>query len=185
MKTETITVRDSAEADIPRITAIYARSVAEETASFELTPPGEEEMARRRRDRRASGCPCLVAELDGEVVGYAYAGLFHTRPAYGWTVENTVYVDPKAQRRRVARALMERLIQECEKRGFRQMIAVIAAAGDPDQSASIRLHRALGFADGGRNRAVGYKHGRWIDTYHLQLPLGEGDKTPPGKRPEA
>ena len=185
MNTGTIAVRDSAEADIPRITAIYARSVVEETASFELTPPGEAEMAKRREERLASGCPYLVAELDGEVVGYAYAGLFHTRPAYGWTVENTVYVDPKAQRRGVARALMEHLIGECAKRGFRQMIAVIAAAGDPEQSASIRLHRALGFADGGRNHAVGYKHDCWIDTYHLQLPLGQGDGTPHGKRPRA
>lgn len=170
-------VRDSTDEDIPAITAIYARSVIEETASFELTPPDAAEMARRRRERLERGMPYLVAELDGKVVGYAYAGPFHTRPAYRWTVENTVYVDPEAQRRGVARALMEKLIAECVRRGFRQMIAVIAAG--EDASASIRLHRALGFIDGGRNRAVGHKHGRWLDTWHLQLALGEGATTPP------
>lgn len=175
-----ITIRESIDADVPRITEIYARSVIEEFASFELTPPDAGEIARRRQERLDRNMPYLVAELDGEVVGYAYAGPFHTRPAYGWTVENTVYVDPKAQRRGIARKLMQKLIEECAKRGFRQMIAVIAVKGDADRSASIQLHRTLGFVDVGRNRAVGYKHGQWIDTFHLQLQLGAGDSEPPG-----
>jgi len=185
MKTDTISVRDSTGADIPRITAIYARSVLEETASFELTPPGDAEMAQRRRELVDRGFPYFVAESGGEVVGYAYAGLFRGRPAYGWTCENTVYVDPAAQRQGVARRLMERIIGESERIGFRQMMSVIAVVGDPEKSASIRLHRSLGFEDVGRNRAVGYKFGVWIDTYHLQLPLGDGDTTPPGERPGA
>lgn len=172
-------VRDSIDADIGAITAIYSRSVLEEIASFETIPPDEAEMARRRDERLSKGMPYLVADLDGRIAGYAYAGPFHTRRAYRWTVENTVYVDPAFQRRGVARALMERLVAECEKRGFRQMIAVIAAGADADASASIALHRALGFVDAGCNRAVGYKHGQWLDTWHLQLTLGEGASTPP------
>lgn len=179
MKTDTITVRDSTDSDIPRITAIYGRSVLEEIASFELTPPDEAEMASRRRELIDRGFPYFVAETGGTVVGYAYAGLFRGRPAYGWTCENTVYVDPAAQRQGVARRLMERVIEAAERIGFRQMMSVIAVVGDPEKSPSIRLHRALGFEDVGRNRSVGYKFGVWIDTYHLQLPLGEGDTTPP------
>jgi L-amino acid N-acyltransferase YncA len=172
-------VRDSSGADIPAIAAIYARSVLEEIASFETIPPDEAEMARRRDERLSKGYPYFVAELDGRIAGYAYAGPFHTRRAYRWTVENTVYVDPAFQRRGVARALMERLIAECEQLGYRQMIAVIAAGDNADESASIRLHRALGFVDAGCNRAVGYKHGRWLNTWHLQLALGDGASTPP------
>jgi L-amino acid N-acyltransferase YncA len=153
--------------------------VLEETASFELTPPDEPEMARRRRERLDRGMPYLVAEAEGGVVGYAYAGPFHTRPAYRWTVENSVYVAPEAQRRGAGRLLLERLIEECTARGFRQMIAVIAADPDAGETSSIRLHRALGFADGGRKRSVGYKHGKWLDTIHLQLALGPGGTTPP------
>lgn len=180
-----IILRDSTDEDIPAITAIYARSVLREIASFESVPPDEAEMARRRGERLEKGMPYLVAERDGKVVGYAYAGPFHTRSAYQWTVENTVYVDPEAQRRGVARALMEKLIGECAARGFRQMIAVIAADREAEMPASIHLHRTLGFTDSGRNRSVGYKHGRWLDTWHLQLALGEGDTTPPGGPPGA
>jgi len=178
-------IRNSTDEDIPRITGIYGRSVIEEIASFETTPPNEDEMARRRQERLDKGLPYLVAELEGRVVGYAYAGPFHARPAYGWTVENTVYVDPQAQRRGVARALMEKLISICAEHGFRQMIAVIAVDAGAGTSASVELHRALGFYDAGKNTGVGYKHGKWLDTVHLQLTLGEGNKAPPGKRPGA
>jgi L-amino acid N-acyltransferase YncA len=178
-----IEIRDSTDADVARITEIYARSVLNETASFETTPPDKAEMAKRRNERLDKGMPYIVAELDGRVIGYAYAGPFHTRPAYQWTIENTVYVDPAAQRKGVARKLMEKLIEDCTERGFRQMIAVIAVEEKPEDSASIQLHRVLGFVDGGRNRSVGYKHGKWIDTYHLQLSLGDGDTMPPVGRP--
>lgn len=183
MSKRTVTVRDSSDADVARITEIYARSVNEEIASFELTPPDEREMARRRQALIDDRLPYLVAELDGEVVGYAYAGLFRARPAYGWTCENTVYVDPRAQRSGVASALMKALIGRCEQRGFRQMMAVISAGDDAEKSASIRFHRAMGFVEVGCNRSVGYKHGRWWHTYHLQLPLGPGDTSDPGDLP--
>ena len=176
MDQETITVRESADADVPRITEIYGQSVIEDVASFELTPPDEKEMARRRQETLDKGMPHLVAEIDGKVIGYAYAGLFRTRPAYGCTVENTVYIDPQAHRRGVGSALTQQIIEECAAQGYRQMIAVISGTED---CASIKMHRALGFTDAGRNRAVGYKHGRWIDTFCLQLSLGDGDSTPP------
>lgn len=171
-----VTIRDSVDADLPRITEIYARSVREEVASFELMPPDEAEMATRRQETLNKGLPYLVAEIEGRIVGYAYAGLFRNRPAYGGTVENTVYVDPQAQRRGAGSLLTKKIIEECTAQGYRQMIAVISGTED---SASIKMHRALGFVDAGRNRAVGYKHGRWIDTYSLQLALGDGDTTPP------
>ena len=164
------------DTDVPRITEIYARSVLEEVASFELTPPDEAEMARRRQAFLDKGMPYLVAEIDGKIVGYAYAGLFRPRRAYGCTVENTVYVDPHAQRRGVGSLLTSKIIELCTAMGYRQMIAVISGTED---SASIKMHRALGFVDAGRNRAVGYKLGRWIDTYSLQLALGDGDSSPP------
>lgn len=171
-----IIVRDSVEADVARITEIYARAVLEETASFELTPPDETEMARRRRALLDAGYPHLVAAIGGRVAGYAYAGALRPRPAYRHTVENSVYVDKQMQRAGVGRALMLRLIAECEARGFRQMIAII---GGSEHVASIEFHRALGFADAGVFRSVGYKHGRWLDTVHLQRALGPGDTTPP------
>lgn len=171
-----VEIRNSVDTDVPRITQIYARSVIEEVASFELTPPDEAEMANRRRAFLDKGMPYLVAEIEDRIVGYAYAGLFRTRPAYGCTVENTVYVDPTAQRRGVGSLLTQKIIEECTARGYRQMIAVISG---PEDSASIKMHRALGFVDSGRNRSVGYKHGRWIDTFSLQLALGDGDTTPP------
>ena len=171
-----VKIRNCVDADVPRITEIYARSVIEEVASFELTPPDEAEMARRRKGLVETGMPYLVAEINGQIIGYAFAGLFRTRPAYGGTVENTVYVDPQAHRRGVGSRLTRKIIEECTAQGYRQMIAVISGTED---CASIKMHRALGFVDAGRNRAVGYKHGRWIDTFNLQLALGEGDTTPP------
>ncbi len=176
MDQETITVRGSRDADVPRITEIYSQSVIEGIASFELTPPEEQEMARRRTATLDKGMPHLVAEMDGKVIGYAYAGLFRNRPAYGCTVENTVYIDSQAQRRGVGSLLTKKIIEACTAQGYRQMIAVISGV---EESASIKMHRALGFVDSGRNRAVGYKHGRWIDTFYLQLALGDGDASPP------
>lgn len=176
MNEEKIIIRNSTEADVPRITEIYARSVIEEVASFELTPPDEAEMAHRRKVLMDKGLPHLVAEIDGKLIGYAYAGLFRPRRAYGCTVETTVYIDPQAHRRGVGSKLTRKIIDECTALGYRQMIAVISGTED---CASIKMHIALGFKDAGRNRAVGYKHGRWIDTFSLQLALGDGDTSPP------
>src|SRR2546421_1748189 len=131
-----ISIRSAMPADIPAITRIYAHAVRHGTASFELEPPDEAEMTRRQRALAASGHPYLVAEIDGAVVGYAYAGPYRARPAYRFSVENSVYVAPEAHRRGIGRVLLDRLIAECEARGYRLMIAVI---GDSAQTPSIEL----------------------------------------------
>jgi phosphinothricin acetyltransferase len=135
-------IRPSADADLPAITAIYAHAVIHGTASFEIDPPDEAEMRRRREVLVKAGYPYLVAEIDGAVAGYAYAGPYRPRPAYRNSVEDSVYVDPGRQVAGVGRALVTALIQACEDRGFRQMVAVI---GDSASRGSIRLHESFGF----------------------------------------
>jgi L-amino acid N-acyltransferase YncA len=171
-----VTIRAVTLADIPCITRIYAYAVMHGTATFELEPPDEAEMARRMTALLEGGFPYLVAEIGGVLVGYAYAGHYRTRPAYRFTVEDSIYIDPHAQRRGVGRALLARLIQECERRGFRQMIAVI---GDSVQLASIEVHRALGFRPSGNLENVGFKFGRWLDSVLMQRDLGPGATTKP------
>lgn len=171
-----IQIRPATPADIPAITEIYAHAVRHGTASFEIEPPGEAEMAQRQKNLLDGGFPYLVAENDGGIAGYAYAGPYRTRPAYRWSVEDSIYVNPKGQRRGVGRALLERLIVESEQRGFRQMIAVI---GDSAQMSSIELHRSLGFRMIGTIENVGYKFGRWLDSVLMQRGLGPGATTTP------
>jgi phosphinothricin acetyltransferase len=169
-------LRTAAPADISTITRIYAHAVLHGTASFELEPPSEQEMAQRQKALLDGGFPYLVAEINGVVAGYAYAGAYRTRPAYRFSVEDSVYVDPAMQRRGLGRILLAALIDEAQKRGFRQMIAVI---GDSAQMPSIELHRRLGFEMIGPIKNVGFKHGKWLDTVLMQRALGEGATTPP------
>ena len=171
-----VSIRPATPADIPAITRIYAYAVKHGTASFELEPPDEAEMARRQRTLLDGGYPYIVAEIDDALAGYAYAGPYRPRPAYRFSVEDSIYIDPHAQRRGVGRVLLERLIEECERRGFRQMIAVI---GDSAQAPSIELHRALGFRMIGAVENVGYKFGRWLDSVNMQRALGPGATTKP------
>jgi phosphinothricin acetyltransferase len=174
-----IDIRPATSGDISAITRIYADAVENGTASFELEPPNEHEMARRQAHLIENKYPYLVAELDSELAGYAYAGPFHTRPAYHWSVEDSIYVARPMQRRGIGRALLHRLIVEAERSGFRQMAAVI---GDPAaQEPSIALHTALGFRFVGTLQAVGFKHDRWLDTVLLQRPIGAGATTTPGE----
>ncbi|SCY19425.1 GNAT family N-acetyltransferase [Microvirga guangxiensis] len=169
-------VRPSAEADLPAIAAIYAHAVLNGTASFELEPPSEAEMARRRAALLEGGYPYLVAERDGEVLGYAYVGAYRPRPAYRSTVEDSIYVAPSAQGQGVGRLLLEALISECEALDFRLMVAVI---GDEESKGSITLHKSLGFEPVGILKGIGYKHGRWLSTVLMQRPLGRGTAEPP------
>ena len=171
-----ISIRAASPADIPTITQIYAHAVRHGTASFELEPPDEAEMARRQRALFDGGYPYLVAESGGAVLGYAYAGPYRARPAYRFSVENSVYVAPDAHRRGIGRLLLDRLISDCEARGYRLMIAVI---GDSAQAPSIELHRAAGFKLVGAFKGVGYKFDRWLDTVLMQRPLGKGSSAPP------
>ncbi|HEY6024244.1 MAG TPA: GNAT family N-acetyltransferase [Pseudolabrys sp.] len=173
----TITIRPALPSDIPAITLIYAHAVEHGTASFELTPPDVAEMARRMNDLVGKGFPYLMAESGGALAGYAYAGPYRTRPAYRYTVENSVYIAPDCHRRGVGRALLMALIEACAARGFRQMIAVIGDS--PKQAASMGLHKALGFHHVGILEDVGFKHGRWLDSVLMQRSLGPGSTKEP------
>jgi L-amino acid N-acyltransferase YncA len=172
----TLLIRPCEEADIPAIRAIYATAVIHGTASFELEPPSEDEMGRRRAALMKGGYPYFVAETDGAVVGYAYAGPYHTRPGYRSTVEDSIYVAPASQGQGVGRALLGELIQACEALDFRCMVAVI---GDRASAGSIGLHRSCAFRHVGVLEGVGYKHGRWLDSVLMQRGLGDGARTPP------
>jgi phosphinothricin acetyltransferase len=162
-------IRPAEPRDLAAITRIYDHAVRYGTASFEIEPPDEAEMARRYEALRADGYPYLTAEQDGTLAGYAYAGPYRPRPAYRWTIESSVYVAPHAQRRGVGRALLQQLILESESCGFRQMIAVIGGSAN---DASIQLHRAAGFRMIGTLNNVGYKFDRWLDSVLMQRPLG-------------
>jgi L-amino acid N-acyltransferase YncA len=170
-----LSIRPAVAADIAAITRIYRHAVEHGTASFELEAPDETEMARRLQAMLQGGYPYLVAERAGTIAGYAYAGAYRARPAYHWSVEDSIYVAPDMQRQRVGSQLLTRLIEEAERRGFRQMIAVI---GDSAQTPSIAVHERAGFTHIGTLRAVGFKHGRWLDTVLMQRALGSGDATP-------
>jgi phosphinothricin acetyltransferase len=170
-----VSIRPVRPTDIAAITRIYAHAVRHGTASFELDPPDSNEMTRRLDALITGDFPYLVAEAKGEmesgILGYAYAGPYRARPAYRFTVEDSVYISPDAQRQGLGRLLLDRLIVESEARGYRQMIAVI---GDSAQHASIALHTALGFRIIGTFEAVGWKFGRWLDSVLMQRPLGQG-----------
>jgi L-amino acid N-acyltransferase YncA len=169
-------IRPAAVADLPSITDIYAHEVRFGTATFELIPPDLAEMTRRFHALVEGGFPYLVAVLDGRVIGYAYASAFRPRPAYRFTVENSVYLRPAIHRRGIGQQLLQRLIGECGARGFRQMIAVI---GDSANAASVGVHSRCGFKMIGTHPNVGLKFGRWLDTVMMQLPLGEGAASVP------
>ena len=169
-------IRIAAEADLAVVAAIYQHAVLYGTATFELVPPDLAEMTRRFRALIDGGFPYLVAALDGAVVGYAYAGAYRPRPAYRFTVENSIYLDPAIHRRGIGMKLMRRLIEDCETRGYRQMIAVI---GDSANAGSVGVHTRGGFKMIGTHPNVGLKFGRWLDTVMMQRDLGEGAGTVP------
>ncbi len=169
-------LRDARESDLIAIHAIYAHHVLHGTASFELDPPDVDEIARRYADVRRNGFPYLVAEADGVVLGYAYANFYRPRPAYRFTLEDSIYIAPSAMGRGVGRALLPALADSCEAIGCRQLLAVI---GDSANVASIGLHAACGFRFSGVIRSSGWKFGRWLDTVLMQRALGDGDRSAP------
>jgi phosphinothricin acetyltransferase len=174
-----LVVRPARAEDAPRFAAIYAPHVRNGVATFEIEVPDDAEMARRHRDLATRGFPWLAAERGCEVIGYAYAAPFRTRAAYAHTVEDSIYLDPRATGAGAGTALLEALVTAAAAAGFRQMIAVI---GDTANVASIALHAKCGFVPAGTLRSVGFKLGRWVDTVHMQRALGAGDASPPTVR---
>jgi L-amino acid N-acyltransferase YncA len=171
-----VLVRDARETDISAVASIYARHVLTGLASFEEIPPSVEEMQTRRASVLQLGLPYLVAELDGRIVGYSYATSYRTRPAYRYTVEDSVYVEDGLNGRGIGTALLAELIARCERGPRRQMLALI---GDSNNMGSIALHRRMGFAPAGNLVSVGFKLGRWVDSVFMQRALGAGDSTRP------
>lgn len=174
-----LTIRQAVIGDAAAVAAIYAHHVAHGTASFDTEPRTKGETAVKISDCDARGWPFLVAELDGQVVGYAYATQFRDRPAYASTCENSIYIDPNAIGQGVGTRLLAALVDASERAGFRQMIAVVGGA----EPASVALHLKAGFREAGRMQSVGRKHGRWLDTLYMQLSLGAGDSTVPEIEP--
>ena len=171
-----LTTRAATAADAEAIAGIYAGEVLNGTATFEVIPPDAAEMALRMAKITGGGMPFLVAERAGEVVGYAYAGPYHVRPAYRNTVEDSIYIAADARGTGVGGTLLGALIALCTAGEFRQMIALIGVAGN---AASIRLHKAAGFEHVGILKSVGYKHTRWLDVVLMQRALGAGASGPP------
>ncbi|WP_078954012.1 GNAT family N-acetyltransferase [Streptomyces globisporus] len=173
MKTE---IRPAVPADLDAVAEIFAHYVRSTVITFEEIPPPVAAWHQRLEGLTAQELPFLVAELSGEVVGYAYAAPWRPKPAYRHTVENSIYLAPGRTGQGLGGNLLEALLTACARTHVRQMIAVIADTGT---GASVALHRRLGFTDAGRLSAVGHKHGRWIDTVLMQRTLGPqtGDVT--------
>jgi L-amino acid N-acyltransferase YncA len=171
-----IMVRDASDADMRAVAAIYAQHVLHGLASFEEIPPSLAEMQSRRASVLQLGLPYLIAELDGRVVGYSYATAYRARPAYRYTIEDSVYVEDGLHGRGIGTVLLGELIARCERGPWRQMLAVI---GDSGNLGSIALHRRMGFRHVGNLVSVGFKLGRWVDSVFMQRALGAGDASDP------
>lgn len=171
-----VLLRDATAGDLSAIQAIYAEAVLNGTASYEIDPPGLDEMRARFEVITGHGYPYIVAvDEAGEVLGYAYASAFRSRPAYRWLVEDSIYIAAQARGRGLGGLLLRALVERSAALGFRQMVAVIGGASP----ASIALHAAAGFTMAGRIEGSGFKHGGWLDTVFMQIALGEGTVMPP------
>jgi L-amino acid N-acyltransferase YncA len=173
-------VRPAVPADAEAVAEIFAHYVVTSVATFEEAPPTAADWRRRLGELSRQHLPFLVAlggqgvrgvQAAGTVCGYAYASPWRPKPAYRYTVEDTVYISPGHTGRGVGSALLAGLLAGCADAGARQVIAVIADTGS---DASAALHRRFGFAEAGRLAGVGRKHGRWIDTVLMQKDLGPG-----------
>lgn len=173
------TLRDATRADVPAIHAIYAHHVQHGRASFEEEPPSVDEMQLRFADVHRKGLPYLVAEGDGEVLGYAYASAYRARSAYRFAIEDSIYIDHRRVGEGLGQLLLAELVARCESGPWRQMVAVIACTAGGEGAGSLAVHERLGFRTVGRLEAVGFKHGQWIDTVLMQRQLGAGAATLP------
>jgi L-amino acid N-acyltransferase YncA len=171
-----LTLRSSTDADVPAIAAIYAHHVTHGTGTFETVAPTESDMAARRADVLGKGLPYLVAENDGRVLGFAYCQWFKPRPAYRFSAEDSIYLDPDAAGQRLGNKLLSELTRQAEAAGIRKLIAVI---GDSGNVRSIGVHRAVGFRHVGTIEGCGWKFGRWLDIVLMEKSLGEGNRSAP------
>lgn len=169
-------IRPSHDQDLPQITAIYAHHVLHGTGTFETDPPSVADMNNRRADVLGKGLPYLVAEQDGVVVGFAYGNWFKPRPAYRYSVEDSIYLAPDLHRKGLGRALLAELLARFEAAGIRKVMAII---GDSANAGSVGVHRALGFTQVGVVESCGWKFGAWRDIVIMQKTLGAGDTLPP------
>lgn len=169
-------IRPSLDQDLPQITAIYAHHVLHGTGTFETDPPSVADMTTRRADVLGKGLPYLVAEQDGQVVGFAYGNWFKPRPAYRYSVEDSIYLAPDLHRQGLGRALLAELLARFEAVGIRKVMAII---GDSANAGSVGVHRALGFTQVGVVESCGWKLGAWRDIVIMQKTLGVGDSQPP------
>jgi phosphinothricin acetyltransferase len=169
-----VVIRPTAVADLGAIAEIYAHHVRTGVATFELDPPDETQWRHRLDSAADRGLPFVTAAVGGEVLGYAYCSPWKPRQAYRHTVENSVYLAPAAVGGGIGGMLLDRLLADCAAAGIRQVIAVIV---DADATASLALHRKRGFVDAGRLTAVGFKHGRWLDTILLQCSVPTGPRS--------
>jgi L-amino acid N-acyltransferase YncA len=169
-------IRPSRDEDLDAITRIYGHHVLHGTGTFETTPPTLADMTARRADVLAKGLPWLVADEGGQVLGFAYGNWFKPRPAYRFSVEDSIYMDPAAHRKGLGRALLAELLAVLERTGTRKVMAVI---GDSANAGSIGVHKALGFEPVGVVQSCGWKFDRWLDIVLMQKTLGAGDSTPP------
>ena len=175
MGTGSIAVRKICDSDLDAVAGIYGYHVRHGVASFEYEPPDATELRRRCREVRARGLPYVVAERDSRLLGFAYASPFRLRPAYRFTVEDSVYVHPESVREGIGRRLLQAVIERCEAAGRRRLVAVIGGADER----SIAFHRRCGFEEAGRIEGAGWKHGRWLDLVIMQRGLGAGTAEPP------
>ena len=169
-------IRPATEADIPEVQSIYAHHVLTGTGTFEVEPPSVEEMQERFQNVSSRGWDWLVAVDASGVLGFAYYTQFRDRPAYRFTVEDSIYVREDVRGQGVGKALVVRLIEDATAQGFRQMVAVI---GDSENVGSIGVHATLGFQMVGTLRAAGLKSGRWLDVVTMQRALGRGSTDVP------
>lgn len=161
-------IRTAQAADAPALAQIYRHHVLHGTGTFEEVPPDAAQMRARHAAVQEGGHPWLVAEEDGPIIGYAYAKPYHTRSAYRFTLEDSIYIAPDAVGRGVGQALLAALIDAARASGARQMMAVI---GDSANHASIRLHERHGFTPVGTAHAIGVKFGRPLDVVYMQRAL--------------
>ena len=171
-------IRPSADADLPAITAIYAHHVLYGTGSFETEPPSVADMTTRRADVLSKGLPYLVVEQDGKIAGFAYGNWFKPRPAYRYSVEDSIYMAPDLQGKGLGRALLAELMARFEAVGIRKVMAIV---GDSANTGSVGIHLALGFTQVGIVDSCGWKFGAWRDIVIMQKTLGVGNTQPPNE----